>query len=80
MKSRSISIQNTYLRPPLRDHPDLVVLAVAYMIPVINYGEIVTDEHCRCYGTTLLGLMARIFGQAEYHDSAEPRRVVAQRI
>jgi hypothetical protein len=50
-----------YLRPLLRDHPDLVVLAVAYMIPLINYGEIITDEHCRCYGTSLLGLMEAEF-------------------
>ena len=50
-----------YLRPLLRDHPDLVVLAVAYMIPLINYGEIITDEHCRCYGSTLLGLMEAEF-------------------
>jgi len=53
-----------YLRPLLRDRPDLAVLAVAYMIPVINYGEIVTDEHCLRYGATLLGLMEPEFYQA----------------
>jgi len=46
-----------YLRPLLRKDPDQVVLAVAYMIPLINYGDIVTDEHCLRYGATLLGLM-----------------------
>jgi len=46
-----------YLRPLLRDRPELAVLAVAYMIPLINYGDIITDEHCVRYGATLLGLM-----------------------
>jgi len=46
-----------YVRPVLRDQPALLPLAVAYMIPVINYGEIVTDEHCLCYGAVLLGMM-----------------------
>ena len=46
-----------YLRPLLRDRPDLLPLAVAYMIPLINYGNIITDEHCLLYGATLLGLM-----------------------
>lgn len=45
-----------YLRPLLRNRPDLVVLAVSYMIPVINYTDIVTDEHCLGYGAALLGL------------------------
>lgn len=45
-----------YLRPMLRQRPDLVPLAVAYMIPLINYGDIVRDEHCLSYGATLLGL------------------------
>jgi len=45
-----------YLRPSLRERPDLVPLAVAYMIPVINFGEIISDEHCLLYGAALLGL------------------------
>ena len=49
------------LRPVLRERPDLVVLAVAYMLPVLNYGEVVADEHCRLYGATLLGLMEEEF-------------------
>ena len=50
-----------YLRPRLRDRPDLAVLAVAYMIPLINYGDIITDEHCLRYGATLLGMMEEEF-------------------
>jgi hypothetical protein len=53
-----------YLRPLLRDRPDLALLAVAYMIPVINYGAIVTDDHCLRYGATLLGMM-----EAEFYDA-----------
>jgi len=50
-----------YLRPVLRDHPARVVQAVAYMIPVLNYGDVVTDAHCLSYGATLLGLMEEEF-------------------
>ena len=46
-----------HLRPMLADRPDLLPLAVGYMIPVINYGQIISDEHCLLYGATLLGLM-----------------------
>ncbi len=52
-----------YVRPLLRDRSDLLPLAVVYMIPLINYGEIVTDDHCLIYGATLLGLT-----EAEYYD------------
>lgn len=45
-----------YLRPILGRRPDLIALAVSYMIPVINYGGIITDEHCLEYGAKLLGL------------------------
>lgn len=50
-----------YLRPVLRGHPDKVVLAVAYMIPVINYGTIISDAHCRLYAATLLGRLEEEF-------------------
>ncbi|MCU0771574.1 MAG: hypothetical protein MUE94_07370 [Verrucomicrobia bacterium] len=50
-----------YLRPLLRDHPDKVVLAVAYMIPLINYGQIINDDHCCLYGATLLGRLESEF-------------------
>ncbi len=56
-----------YVRPILRQHPNLVVLAVAYMIPVINYGDVVSDEHCLLYGATLLGMMAEEFYQKICH-------------
>ena len=46
-----------YLRPLLRSHPDKVVRAVAYMIPLINYGKVINDGHCVAYGATLLGLI-----------------------
>ncbi len=52
-----------YVRPILREHPDLAVLAVAYMIPVINYGKTVSDEHCLLYGAALLGMMVEEFYQ-----------------
>jgi hypothetical protein len=52
-----------YLRPRLRERPDLVPLAVAYMLPVLNYGDIITDAHCLLYGATLLGLMPEEFYQ-----------------
>lgn len=42
-----------YLRPVLGKRPDYLVRAVAYMIPVINYGEIIGDEHCITYGAAL---------------------------
>jgi hypothetical protein len=66
-----------YLRPRLRERPDLVVLAVAYMIPVVNYGEIIGDDHCLLYGATMLGLMEeeyyrQICGLADW-VGAEPR-------
>lgn len=46
-----------YVRPMLRERPDLLPLAVAYMIPLINYGDIINDDHCLSYGATLLGLL-----------------------
>jgi hypothetical protein len=66
-----------YLRPLLRERPDLLPLAVAYMIPVINYGDIVSDEHCLLYGAALMGMMADEFYTAVCQIAdlvgAEPR-------
>jgi len=45
-----------YLRPVLGQRPDLIALAVSYMIPVINYGDIITDAHCLAYGARLMGM------------------------
>lgn len=50
-----------YVRPLLKNHPELLPFAVAYMIPVINYGNIVTDAHCLAFGTELLGLTEDTF-------------------
>ena len=45
-----------YLRPALGMRPELLALAVSYMIPVINYGNLAGDEHCLAYGAVLLDL------------------------
>ncbi len=45
-----------YLRPVLRQRPDFAALAVAYMVPPINYGDIASDAHCLVYAAALLGL------------------------
>lgn len=50
-----------YLRPQLQGRPELIIPAVAYMVPVINYGDIINDEHCLLYGATLLGLLREEF-------------------
>lgn len=50
-----------YLRPSLGQRPDLLPLAVAYMLPAINYGEIINDEHCLTYGAALLGMTKERF-------------------
>lgn len=52
-----------YVRPLLQSRPDLLPLAVAYMVPLINYGDIITDYHCVLYGATLLGMMEEEFYQ-----------------
>ncbi len=44
-----------YIRPALAKRPDYLVRAIAYMIPVINYGKIIEDEHCITYGAALFG-------------------------
>jgi hypothetical protein len=50
-----------YVHPLLRERPDLLPLAIAYMIPLINYGDIVSDDHCLLYGATLMGLFEEEF-------------------
>jgi len=52
-----------YVRPLLKAEPARLPLAVAYMIPLINFGDIISDGHCLLYGATLLGLM-----EAEYYE------------
>ena len=53
-----------YLHPNLRGRSEWVVWAVAYMLPALNYGEIIRDEHCLAYGATMLGLLENEF----YHS------------
>ncbi len=53
-----------YLRPVLGKRPDLISQAVSYMIPVINYGRMVTDLHCIAYGAVLMGLDEETYYQA----------------
>ncbi len=50
-----------YLRPLLGKRPDYLIRAVAYMIPVVNYGAIIEDEHCLVYGAALFGETPEIF-------------------
>ena len=46
-----------YLHPALAVRPDDLLLAVSYMVPVLNYGaDTVTDELCCRYGGALLDL------------------------
>lgn len=76
-----------YLRPILGQRPDLLALAVSYMIPVINYGKIVSDEHCLEYGSALMGLDKETYYQricevagfvgAEPLDTDDPKAHVA---
>jgi hypothetical protein len=66
-RNRELDGRILYLRPLLRNRPDLVVLAVAYMIPLINYGDIITDDHCVKFGATLLGMMEDEFYSAICH-------------
>jgi hypothetical protein len=61
LDSRHTGGRVLYVRPVLRDHPAKIVLAVAYMIPLINYGDIITDDHCLAFGATLLGMLDKEF-------------------
>lgn len=44
-----------YLHPELKTRPADVIRAIGYFLPVINYGELVNDDHCLLYGATLTG-------------------------
>lgn len=64
------------IRPVLGQRPDLLAFAVSYMIPVINYGKIIDDEHCLEYGRVLTGLdketyYQRICEVAEFVGASE---------
>ncbi len=45
-----------YLRPTLKERPDYALAAIAYILPLVNYGDIIGDEHCLVYAASLLGL------------------------
>ena len=67
-----------FVRPKLGERPDLLCLAVVYMIPVINYGTAATDRHCLLYGSIVQGLMEDEFYQqiCSLADFAEARTCV----
>lgn len=67
-----------YLRPQLGQRPDLLVQAVAYMIPVINFSKLVSDHHCLLYGAQLFGIeedefYQSICGLADWVGASEER-------
>jgi hypothetical protein len=45
-----------FVHPAYRNQPDIWPLLIAYYIPVINYGQIVTSDDAELFGATLLGL------------------------
>jgi len=45
-----------HVDPHLKDRPDLLYLAVAYMAAVINYGDAATPELAELHGSLLTGL------------------------
>ena len=45
-----------YIHPWFRQQGDILPLLIAYHIPTINYGDIVTHEEAELFGATLLGL------------------------
>jgi hypothetical protein len=59
-----------YLRPALERRPDLWPIAVAYVVPLINYGGIVHDGHCLTYGATRWGMLEE--GSTARSDSPTP--------
>ena len=44
-----------YLHPGLQGQFSKVLAAVAYFLPVVNYGSLINDDHCLLYGATLTG-------------------------
>lgn len=45
-----------YVHPQLKHNAQMFAQAVAYFIPVMNYGSLINDDHCLIYGATLLGM------------------------
>ena len=44
------------VHPAIEGRPDLVVMAIAYHIAPINYGDIAEPEDCEAFGAALLGI------------------------
>lgn len=55
-----------HLHPALEDSPQAALSAIAYMLPLINYGEVIEDKHCIEYGAQVLGIPT-----AEYLDALD---------
>ncbi len=53
-----------FIHPAFEDQADILPLLIAYHIPAINYGEIVSHDEAELYGATLLGL-----DPAEYYKA-----------
>ena len=45
-----------FIHPRLQNHHSDVAMAVAYFVPVINFGKLVDDDLCLLYGATLSGI------------------------
>ncbi len=45
-----------YLRPALKTQERMSIAAIAYMLPLLNYGDIIRDEHCLVFASALLGI------------------------
>jgi hypothetical protein len=50
-----------HVDPHLKDKPDMLYLAVAYMAAVINYGDAATPELAELHGSLLTGLSPEEF-------------------
>ena len=45
-----------FIHPHFEDQPEVWALLIAYHIPSINYGEIVSHDEAELFGATLLGM------------------------
>ncbi len=53
-----------FVHPCFEDRPHAWPLIIAYHIPSINYGEIVSHDEAELYGATLLGLESEDYYQS----------------
>ena len=53
-----------FIHPCFEQQPDAWPLLIAYHVPSINYGEIVSHDDAEHFGATLLGLEADIYYEA----------------